>query len=934
MFAHLFRHPSGGRRSRRPHVGRGATVAALALVLSAQGAWADGPVGDGDGVSPVAGNALAFGSVCLGTVTTKPVLVAIERQGGGAQVFANSAPVSVTVDSISPSSFVATGGGTIGLPPNWVASSNGTLSTGTASINVTLTASALGSLNGTLKVQASGAANTGGTLTRTDTVSLTATGATCDGTPPTLNLPAPITSEATGPAGAVVSYAATATDANPASPAVSCVPASGSTFAIATTAVNCSATDSAGNTANGSFTVTVRDTTGPAIAGTPGAQSAEASGPAGAVVSYSDPTATDLVDGVRPVACLPPSGSTFTLGTTTVTCSASDSRSNTTSTTFTVTVADTTAPVLIVPVDVEVEATGPSGAVATFTASATDSVDGSIAPVCSPSSGSTFALGTTTVTCTATDGAGNDVSDSFQVTVVDTTPPDVTAPSSFAIEASGPSGAVATFSASATDLVDGALTPTCSPASGTTFALGSTTVTCSATDDAGNTGSSSFVVTVVDTTPPDLFLPADQLLEATGPAGAPATFTATATDIVDGTVPVSCDATSGDTFPLGTTVVHCSATDVAGNAATGSFSIIVRDTTPPALSVPGSITAEATGPVGAVVAFSASALDVVDGPVTPVCTPPSGSTFALGATTVNCSATDNSGNSTSGSFSVTVVDTTPPIVSVPADFSAEATGPSGAAVTFSVSAIDLVDGSIIPSCDATSGDTFPLGATTVNCSATDNAGNTGTAAFDVTIVDTTPPAVTVPASIVTDPTSISGAVVTYSGASATDLVDGSVPVTCVPPSGSTFGFGTTTVTCSATDNAGNIGTGTFTITVNGFTFRGFYQPVDMVLVNTVKNGSTVPVKWELFGAGGVEFTTTSAVWTGWPKTQKISCESLATIGEDAIETTATGGTSLRYDASAGQYIYNWQTPKQAGTCWRLDVKFVDGSTKSASFKLK
>jgi hypothetical protein len=124
------------------------------------------------------------------------------------------------------------------------------------------------------------------------------------------------------------------------------------------------------------------------------------------------------------------------------------------------------------------------------------------------------------------------------------------------------------------------------------------------------------------------------------------------------------------------------------------------------------------------------------------------------------------------------------------------------------------------------------------------------------------------------------------------------------------------------------------VTVTGFTFQGFYQPVDNANLNTVKGGSTVPVKWELFGAGGIEFTDTASVQTGWPKAQKVDCGTLGTMLEDAIETTATGGTSLRYDSTGGQFIYNWQTPKQAGTCWRLDVKFADGTTKSANFKLK
>lgn len=78
-----------------------------------------------------------------------------------------------------------------------------------------------------------------------------------DLTAPTLNLPSDITVDATGPAGAAVSYTATATDTNPTSPAVSCTPPSGSTFSVGTTTVDCTATDAAGNTSSGTFTVTV-----------------------------------------------------------------------------------------------------------------------------------------------------------------------------------------------------------------------------------------------------------------------------------------------------------------------------------------------------------------------------------------------------------------------------------------------------------------------------------------------------------------------------------------------------------------------------------------------------------------------------------------------------------------------------------------------------
>jgi len=159
------------------------------------------------------------------------------------------------------------------------------------------------------------------------------------------------------------------------------------------------------------------------------------------------------------------------------------------------------------------------------------------------------------------------------------TPPVVTVPGNLTAEATGPAGAAVTFSASATDN-SGSVTTTCSPASGSTFALGTTTVTCSATN-AGGDGSASFTVTVVDTTAPSLSLPSPMSVEATGPSGAAATYSATASDLVSGAVTPSCLPSSGSTFPIGTTAVNCSATDGAGNTAHGSFSVTVADRTPP-----------------------------------------------------------------------------------------------------------------------------------------------------------------------------------------------------------------------------------------------------------------------------------------------------------------------------------------------------------------
>ena len=128
-------------------------------------------------------------------------------------------------------------------------------------------------------------------------------------------------------------------------------------------------------------------------------------------------------------------------------------------------------------------------------------------------------------------------------------------------------------------------------------------------------------------------------------------------------------------------------------------------------------------------------MDLVDGPVGVVCAPLSGATFGLGDTTVTCSATDASANTGEATFEVTVEDTTGPVITAP-DVSVEATDPDGVVVTFAPTAVDAVDGSVPVVCDPVSGSLFPIGTTTVNCSAADNRNsraNTEVASFEVEV---------------------------------------------------------------------------------------------------------------------------------------------------------------------------------------------------------
>jgi alpha-tubulin suppressor-like RCC1 family protein len=238
-----------------------------------------------------------------------------------------------------------------------------------------------------------------------------------------------------------------------------------------------------------------------------------------------------------------------------------------------------------------------------------------------------------------------------------------------------------------------------------------------------------------DITAPVLALPADITTIPTGPDGAVVNYTATATDAVDGPVAVDCSPPSGSTFPMDTTQVNCSAVDAGGNTSEGSFTVTVQDADGPVLQLPDDITAEATGPDGAVVNYTATATDAVDGAVDVGCNPASGSTFPMGTTQVDCEAVDAGGNRSDGSFMVTVKDTKGPVLQLPDDITTIPTGLEGAVVTYTATATDAVDGPVDVGCSPPSGSTFPMGATTeVHCSAIDGAHNPSEGTFTVTVL--------------------------------------------------------------------------------------------------------------------------------------------------------------------------------------------------------
>lgn len=259
--------------------------------------------------------------------------------------------------------------------------------------------------------------------------------------------------------------------------------------------------------------------------------------------------------------------------------------------------ADTEDPDVTAPADIAIEATGAATTVNLGSATVTDNVDASLTAVAS--SLGPFSLGSHTIIWTATDAAGNTGTDTQTITVNDTTPPVITAPDK-TVQTTGATTQV-NLGASASDLVDGAITPTTSDSTGP-FAVGTHTVTWAAVDAQGNSSTKDQTVTVTatpqDTTPPVITIPPtttateirleagktkisrDDLESQSG---------VSATDDSGGLVSFVVidvqDADLRDFLTAGTYDILWRATDPSGNSSTATQRIIILAAAPP-LAVP------------------------------------------------------------------------------------------------------------------------------------------------------------------------------------------------------------------------------------------------------------------------------------------------------------------------------------------------------------
>jgi hypothetical protein len=363
---------------------------------------------------------------------------------------------------------------------------------------------------------------------------------------------------------------------------------------------------------------------------------------------------------------------------------------------------------------------------------------------------------------------------------------------------------------------------------------------------------------------------------------------------------------------------------------------------PPTADAGPDQTVEATSSAGADVTLAGSGSDPDGDPLSFSWSGPFGTatgsgptvTLLLGSHTLTLTVDDGNGGSDSDDVMITVVDTTLPALTVPADQTLEATGPDGAVASFAATATDIADPSPVVNCVPPSGSTFPLGTTTVTCTATDASGNHSEGSFNVTVRDTIPPSVTAPPDVTVAATGPLTVVDLEANgpASATDAVG--VVSGPTPDNPGPFAPGVHTVTWSAGDAAGNSGSDTQTVTVSVlYNFSGFFPPVDdQPAINRAKAGQGVAIKWKLTnGDGGV--VGDPGVVTGIQYVT-VNCETGAVLSGPISASTA-GQSGLHYDTANQQFIYVWKTPKSlAGQCADFILNLADGSSHHARFAFR
>lgn len=485
--------------------------------------------------------------------------------------------------------------------------------------------------------------------------------------------------------------------------------------------------------------------------------------------------------------------------------------------------------------------------------------------------GVVFNQGTTLVTWKALDGSGNFSICTFNVIVGDDQDPVISNCSAIGNQVvnantglcsythnSNSWNAIATDNCTVSSIVytlSGATTGSGTSLNGVQFNLGVTTVTWVVTDAAGNTTSCIFTVTVHDTqVPVILSCGAVGNQSVVADAGQCSytqtsnTWNASANDncsvasvmyVLTGATIGTGTSLNGVAFNLGTTTVTWAATDGSGNTSTCAFNVLVSDTQLPVISSCGASGNQSVSTDAGVCTYTqtgsgwnASATDnctvtsltyTLSGATIGSGTSLNGVVFNQGITTVTWTAVDIAGNQSQCQFTVTVTDDEDPVVvNCPSPISQNSDpGDCGAIVSWVVPSFTDNCGATISGTE-TPGSYFPVGVSNVSYTVVDNAGNSSSCLFSITITDAEAPVINCPDTIATcDP------LVTYSLPTVSDNCGVlSMVQTTGLPSGSIFPVGVTINNFVVTDIHGNVSNCLFTV-------RIYPTPVSATVVDQV-----------------------------------------------------------------------------------------------------
>lgn len=513
-----------------------------------------------------------------------------------------------------------------------------------------------------------------------------------------------------------------------------------SVFQIGTTIVTWTVTDNAGLTANCTQNVTVVDAQPPVIVCPSNITASNDAGFCGVTaLNLGTPVTSDNC-GVASVVNDAPA--TFSVGTTTVTWTVTDDAGLTATCIQEVTIEDNETPIINCPIDITVSADAGSCNASNVVLGVPNSDDNcGVASVVNDAP-SVFDLGTTIVTWTVTDIHGNSATCEQNVTVEDNEGPIISnCPSNINVSTSLGSciDGIAVWDVPTASDLCGVVNLTSTHNSGSSFPIGTTTVTYTAEDSNGNQSTCSFTVTVSDEVPPIVICQ-----DITVELSAGGNVNVSASDIDNGSsdncgiASMTLSETNFSCADVGPNQVTLTVTDLSGNVSSCTAVVTVEDNTAPVLTgcpsdmiVSTSANSCASGVANWIAPFVNDNCNA-----TLTSTHTSGDDFVFGTTTVTYTADDGNGNISTCSFTVTVTDQVAPLVLCqPFTASLDASG------TVTISASDIDNGSSdncgisTMTLDNYTFDCSDIGINPVTLTVTDINGNNSSCTTDVTVVD-------------------------------------------------------------------------------------------------------------------------------------------------------------------------------------------------------